>query len=142
MTAKDKSFVNGMIGFLDGVSARNLASIEQGTALQVSEITVRLRTIKRIFESSEEESVLASEIQLLEDQLKNHSLPLVTRLIIFGSGLHNFLILHRNPVKDSSDLRFNIDQIILRFIEAAKIIKDDKLLDLALALGGQILQVR
>lgn len=126
MTDWKASSAADFIGFLDGYQARNMASIERGTALQVSELHARLRLLRGAVEALGTEGPLVAQILEAEEKLRDPAGTIVTRLSEIVGKFHVMLAQHME-VLTTPTLRDQVRLIVRRLLEAAELSHSDGL---------------
>jgi hypothetical protein len=123
-----------LAGFLDGMRARNLATIERDTALQVSELQVRLHLLQIAFDDPSTRAAgnaIGELIAVLRDPQKT----IVQRLLLVGSRLRDVLLTYGATFQARPLEREHAEWLVRRFVEAAEIAHQDQVTEMALALG-------
>lgn len=126
---------NDFAGFLDGFEARNLASIERDTALQLSEMQTRLTVIRS--------EVLAKDTTLKDvlvgfDNLTeafNQGGNIVERLVSVAAALNEFFIKFRTTIKSNSLLNAQFKGFVRAYLDAAETSRSERLIGAAVKVG-------
>ena len=122
-------------GFLDGYHARNMATIERTTALQLSEMQTRLRLLRATAEATATAKEMQPLLLLAENTFKDSSRSIVKRLVSLGQFLGQLIVEHSRVVVREPQINEQIKGIVRRYVEAAESSHHDKLLDSAVLLA-------
>ena len=122
-------------GFLDGYHARNMATIERSTALQLSEIQTRLRLLRATAESNATAKTMLPLLLLAENTFKDSSGSIVQRLTSLGQYVGQLIVAHSCMVVGEPQINQQIKGIVRRYVEAAESSHHDKLLESAVLLA-------
>ena len=122
-------------GFLDGLRARNLATIERDTALPVSELQVRLHLLQMSLALSPDTERLVLPTRDLFNLLRDPEKTIVERLEHVGARLRDMILADGRQIVSKTDIRVHVDSLVRRFVEAADLAHQDRLIDTALSLG-------
>jgi hypothetical protein len=131
MTSKSPPTAD-LSGFLDGILARNLATIERNTTLQVSELEIRLHLLETALEADPN---TAPQIRELTSALRDPDKTIIDRLIAVGTRLRNVLITNAASFQAKPSARENVEWAVRRFVEAAELAHQDQVTQVALSLG-------
>lgn len=124
-------------GFLDGYRARNMAAIERGTTVQLSEIQTRLRFLRRFVDENESASPLRPRLKVIEEFFSNRNDTIVARLDLLGKSLQEMLIENLPLVLSIPEINEQVKGIIKRFVESAEISRAEVLIDTAFLLAAK-----
>jgi hypothetical protein len=122
-------------GFLDGIRARNLATIERSTTLQVSELQIRLHLLQTAFEADANTAPIGAQIGELTSALRDPDKTIVDRLTSVGTRLRNVLLTNGPTFQANAAARDHVEWAVRRFVEAAELAHQDKVTEVALSLG-------
>ena len=137
---QNHSLAADLSGVLDGIRARNLATIERNTALQVSELQIRLQLMRKAL-STAEKTALVSKIDDLSASLRDPSKTIVDRLTTVGEGLRDVLLQNAVDFPAGSVQLQHAEWVVRRFVEAAELAHQDKVTNVALLLGETLQQI-
>ena len=122
-------------GFLDGYQAKNMATIERTTALQLSEMQTRLRLLRAATEADATIQQLLPLIVSAENTFRDPSDSIVQRLVSLGEFVGKLIVEHERTVVSKRQINEQIKGIVRRYVEAAESSHHDKLLDSAVILA-------
>lgn len=122
-------------GFLDGYQARNMATIERTTALQLSEMQTRLRLLRAMAEADATTQQMLPFLESAENTFKDPSSSIVQRLIRLGQFIAQLIVEHALIIVGTPKINEQIKGIVRRYVEAAESSHHDKLLDSAVILA-------
>src|ERR1700733_14929647 len=134
MTSK-RPPTSDLSGFLDGIRARNLATIERNTTLQVSELQIRLHLLQTALVSDPNTAPIGAQIGELTPALRDPDKTIVDRLTSVGTRLRNVLITNAATLKANPAARDHVEWAVRRFVEAAELAHQDQVTEVALSLG-------
>lgn len=122
-------------GFIDGIRARNLATIERDTTLQVSEMQVRLHLLQSALMADTNTAEMGKDIGKLTAALRDPDKTIIDRLTFAGTGLRDLLISNATTLKSNRATREHVEWAVRRFVEAADLAHQDQVIEVALSLG-------
>ena len=122
-------------GFLDGYQARNMATIEQTTVLQLSEMQTRLRLLRAATETDATAQQMLPLLVSAENAFKDPAGSIVQRLVSLGKFVGKLIVEHERIVVSKRQINEQIKGIVRRYVEAAESSHHDKLLDSAVILA-------
>ena len=122
-------------GFLDGYHARNMATIERTTALQLSEIQTRLRLLRATAEGDDTARKMVPLLELAENTFKDPLSTIVKRFLNLGQFVGQLIVEHSCMVMGERQINEQIKGIVQRYVEAAESSHHDKLLNSAVRLA-------
>ena len=122
-------------GFLDGIRARNLATIERSTTLQVSELQIRLHLLQMALVADPNTAPIGAQIGELTSALRDPDKTIVERLTSVGTRLRNVLITNAATFQTKPTARDHVEWAVRRFVEAADLAHQDQVTGVALSLG-------
>jgi len=122
-------------GFLDGIRARNLATIERSTALQVSELQIRLQLLQKSLNADPSTAHIGAQIGELTSAFRDPDKTIVDRLIYVGTRLRDVLMTNMEAFQAVPGARDHVKWAVRRFVEAAEIARQDQVTEVALSLG-------
>jgi hypothetical protein len=121
---------NGFSGFLDGYTSQNLGSRKESAGFQIEQI--KSFSSKLILAFAKEDKHLKS---LLEDAAKVEFL--VPSLMTFGEIIKSIVIYGKSEIPEILDSK-DFSHLILCFIELAKMIADNTVIDIVLEIGESL----
>ena len=122
-------------GFLDGYQARNLATIERATALQLSEMQTRLRLLRAQAEADATAQQMLTLLLSAENTFQDPGRSIVQRLVSLGQFVGELIVEHGRIVVGTPQINEQIKGIVRRYVEAAESSRHDKLLASAVNLA-------
>ena len=122
-------------GFLEGYQARNMATIERATVLQLSEMQTRLRLLRAATEADVSAQQMVPLVESAENTFKDPSGSIVQRLVNLGQFIVQLIVEHSGIVGGNPQINKQIKGIVRRYVEAAESSHHDKLLDSAVILA-------
>lgn len=126
-----KTQSNDFAGFLDGFEARNLASIERETTLQISEMQTRLAVIRsEVLEKEPSLRDVGPEFEKLAATF-NRGGNIVNRLVSVGSVLSEFLIKFGSKIDSNHLFGSHFRGFVRAYLDAAEKSRSDQVLDAA-----------
>jgi hypothetical protein len=119
---------NGFSGFLDGYKAQNLESVSDSANYQIKQIKELVIKLMNCFQGSKIFSML-NDASMINFSSRS--------LITFGEIIKSLIMIDKI---DSLGLRANNDfkLLLLSYMNIAKISADNKVVDLAIEIGGII----
>lgn len=124
-----------LFGFLDGIRARNLATIERSTTLQVSELQIRLHLLQTALAADPNTAPIGAQIGELTSALRDPDKSIIDRLTSVGRKLSNVLVTNTATFQAKPAAREHVEWAVRRFVEAAELAHQDQVTEVALSLG-------
>jgi hypothetical protein len=127
---------NDFAGFLDGFEARNLASIERDTALQISEMQTRLAVIRsEVLEKDPSLKDITVEFERLTAAF-NQGGNIVDRLVAVGGVLNEIFIKFGTKIISNLLLNAHFKGFLKAYMDAAEKSRNDRLIEAAVQVGN------
>lgn len=124
-------------GFVDGLQARNLESIQRETAIHLSEIQTRLGVLKAQVQDKDDLSTVEPAISAVDQAFQQRTGNIVDRLVTVGSSITQLLIRHQTALKENPELLGHVQGLVRSFIEAAEASRNERITDAALAVAEE-----
>jgi hypothetical protein len=121
---------NGFSGFLDGYRAQNLGSVAESADFQIRQIKLLLNNLILLF--AEKNAILKSFLQ--DARAIEFSIP---SLMTFGEIIKSLIIHEKFEVSGILDSK-EFKQLILCFIDLAKMCADNKIIDITVEIGKSL----
>jgi hypothetical protein len=131
------SSVREFAGYVDGFRARNLASIQQKTRVQVSEMETWLALLQVSAQSAGTEfEEFLGVLSSIESAINDSSLEVPERLIRVSKLIKSLITKFGITVKSRPAIHSQLNAFILAFIEAAQASGSQELFELARSVAG------
>jgi hypothetical protein len=131
-----------LTGFIDGFQARNLASIERNTSLQLSEMQTRVSIVLSTFPPTLGPThELFRDFSDLKSQLFTPSGDVVSRLQGAGSIMSRMMNEHSRELVENERVFLHFKGLVTAYIEAAQASGYDVLLNQAFSLATAVSNV-
>jgi hypothetical protein len=136
--------IRELVGFIDGIEARNQESIRKRIAVQIEEMRTRLKLIlvsQERRESQENASDIVSDVKDILDVLNDGNVEVVKRTATAGERLCAAMIKHRDVLATDDSIRRHFKGVTISYIDAAERSRAEQLIVLAKSLGRSYKEV-
>jgi hypothetical protein len=127
-------------GFLDGYQARNMAMIERGVALPLSEIQTRLKQmqVESLQASDDQIKALGPRFAEAEDDLRSGHETVVSKLTSTSERLNTIWIERSAAITEDASLFEHFRRVVRLLLETAEISRIQKLEESTIRLAEAI----
>ena len=123
-------------GFLDSLEARNLASIERETTLQLSEMQTRLSVLKNQAEQQGEAfAEVFAALKGIDVAFRDPLGNIVQRLTTVGSRLSDMIIKYGSKIKAVPAIYNQTKGFVRAYLDAVEASRNEDLIDAAYQVG-------